>query len=68
MTGRCCPVCDLERLSPRFVLAAMGQFYPDDYSPFSDAAPPAASRADRLKRLAYATYRADYIRVVARNP
>ncbi len=34
-----CPGCGLERLSPRPVIEAMGQFYPDAYSPFNDPTP-----------------------------
>ncbi len=55
-TYRRCAACGLERLSPRPHIEHMGQHYPDDYSPYCDPAPQTASRADRLKRLAYETF------------
>ena len=55
-TYRCCPVCTLERLSPRPQISMMGRYYPDDYAPFADPAPQQASRADRVKRAVYETY------------
>lgn len=54
-----CSACSLERLSPRPAIAAMGRFYPDDYSPYADPTPQPVSRIDRLKRLVYETYFAD---------
>jgi SAM-dependent methyltransferase len=58
-TYRRCPECSLERLSPRPRIGDMGQFYPDDYSPYSNPAPQPTSRVDRLKRVVYETFFAD---------
>jgi SAM-dependent methyltransferase len=55
-TYRRCASCGLERLSPRPPITDMGRYYADDYAPYSDPAPRAESRADRLKRLLYETY------------
>ena len=51
-----CPGCGMERLSPRPVIAAMGQFYPDAYVPYNDPIPNQKSRGERIKRLVYETY------------